>query len=139
MANANITSTQDSVESWKNPHFERVNRAPYELGHLLQRLPENFSSFSPARLEVIQIADAAAQHADNANGTLMRGLEALGEILFVAGANKENDIDQESIASIGELIQHIAVEAQFLQETMVCMRAGAFDLSSRTGVEKGGE
>ncbi|MGV3655247.1 MAG: hypothetical protein ACO1N5_13640 [Noviherbaspirillum sp.] len=47
----------------------------------------------------------------------MYGLEALGQFIFVAGTNEHNDTDERSLANLGCLIKHIAVEAQFLRET----------------------
>ena len=88
-------STDTYPES--NPYFNRIERAPYELGQLLLQLPDYFSAFAPMEPDVLLKASAAADHARNANDTLMHGLEAL--------------------AVLGCLIQHIAVEAQFLQET----------------------
>lgn len=100
-----------------NPHFNHFDRASYELGYLLQKLPSDFSSYSTATPETLLIADAARRHAENANSTIMNGLEAIGEMMFFAGANKENEIEPNTIASLGCLIRQLAVEAQFLQET----------------------
>jgi hypothetical protein len=138
MADANITSTPKAVEGWKNPHFDRINRAPYELGQLLQRLPEDLSPFSPTTPEVFQIAAAAAEHASNANDTLMEGMEALGDLLFVAGANQENTIDPGNLSRIGSLLQHLAVEGQFLQETALRLRSVTSHRPVQVGVKKGG-
>lgn len=100
----------------KNPHFERVNRAPYELGNLLIRMPKDFSAYTLATPETCLMAEAAAQHAENANDCLMSGVEALGGILTTAGLSNANEVNKGDIVGIGELIQHMAVEAQFMQE-----------------------
>ncbi|MDB5774619.1 MAG: hypothetical protein JWP38_752 [Herbaspirillum sp.] len=100
-----------------NPHFEKIHRAPYELGYLLQRLPEDFSPISDATADAVRIAEAAAEHAANANLVLLDGLAALGELMYVAGANLENRVSTESWAALGCMLLHIAVEALFLQET----------------------
>lgn len=100
----------------KNPHFDRIERAPYEIGHLLKKLPEGFSAYAPLTPETRLIAEAAQQHANNANDTLMRGLEALGNVLSIAGANQDGEASQSSLMGLGELIAHLSVEAQFLQE-----------------------
>lgn len=113
------TSTNTSPAS--NPHFGHIDRAPYELGHLLQELPDYFSTFTPMTPEVLLKATAAAGHAHNANDTLMHGLEALGKMMFVAGANEQHELGVGTLSDLGCLIQHIAVEAQFLQETASCM------------------
>jgi hypothetical protein len=59
------------------------------------------------------IAEAAAEHASNANLVLLDGLAALGELMYVAGANLENRVSTESWAGLGCLVQHVAVEALF--------------------------
>lgn len=115
---SNTTATYPEA----NPHFNRVERAPYEFGQLLRQLPDYFSAFTPMKPDVLLKASAAADHAQNANDTLMHGLEALGRIMFVATVNEHHVLDMETLADLGCLIQHIAVEAQFLQETERCMR-----------------
>ncbi|MET3130286.1 hypothetical protein AAKU55_000539 [Oxalobacteraceae bacterium GrIS 1.11] len=100
-----------------NPHLKNIGRSPYELGNLLRLLPSDFSAHSAATPEHILIADAALYHAGNSNSTLMRGLEGLGHLMYVAGDNKDHEIDSTAIANLGELLQHLAVEAQFMQET----------------------
>lgn len=101
----------------QNPHFAHIDHAPYELGLLLQALPPNFSAYFPATPDARLIAEAAAQHAGNANDTIMAGLEALGCMLFSAGLNEDSPVEGGQLASIGCLIRHLAVEAQFLQLT----------------------
>ena len=97
-----------------NPYFKNINRAPYELGCLLQQLPDDFSTAKPKTPEVLLKVAAAANHARNANDTLMSGLEALGKTLFVAASHEQ--LDDLTVSDLGCLIQHLAVEAQFLQE-----------------------
>jgi len=105
-----------------NPHFEHVARAPYELGHLLKKMPADFSRVNSITADDRLIAEAAIDHARNANDTLMHGLEALGHLMFVAGTNDNSGIDSSDIASLGYLISHIAVESEFLQETKWSIR-----------------
>jgi hypothetical protein len=107
----------DSTQSNKNPHFNNIDRAPDELGWLLQSLPSEFSSLKPASDETIQIAKAAVSHAENSLNTVLCGLEGIGQALFVAFANEECEIDTSNLRSLGCLVQHLAVEAQFFQET----------------------
>jgi hypothetical protein len=101
----------------ENPHFQHIGRAPYELGRLLQALPANFSALLPATPDALLMAEAAAQHAGNANDTILNGLEALGKVLFSAGLNEDCPVGGNHLASIGYLISHLTVEAQFLLET----------------------
>lgn len=100
-----------------NPHFAHIDRAPYELGHLLAKMTADFSRANPLTADDRLIAEAARDHAMNGNETLMSGLEALGRIMFVAGTNDQYEVDSGHLASLGCLISHIVVEAQFLQET----------------------
>lgn len=112
---SNNTSVQTPLS--KNPIFTHIERAPYELGHLLRALPPDFSSISAATAEDLMAAKAAQQHARNASHTVMCGLEAIGKMMFVAATNDDFDLEPNCISSLGCLIQHLAVEAQFLQET----------------------
>jgi hypothetical protein len=109
-------TTQTSTQS--NPHFFRAERAPYELGYLLQKLPRDFNSYSPATTDDLLIATAAARHADNALDTIMRGLESIGACLFSA-VNDADSLDNRHVRGISELIQHLSVEAQFLREKSI--------------------
>ena len=100
-----------------NPYFAHPERAPYQLGHLLKGMSSAFTPNHPLAPDDRLIAEAARDHAINANETLMHGLEALGHVMFVAASNKQCGMDENHLAHLGCLIAHIAVEAQFLQET----------------------
>lgn len=100
----------------ENPHFAHIERAPYEIGRLLRKLPVDFSAHEPLTPEGRLIAQAVQSHASNATYTLMHGLEALGDVLSTAGRNQESELSRHSLTGIGELIMHLAVESQFLQE-----------------------
>jgi hypothetical protein len=99
-----------------NRHFARIERAPYEIGRLLKKLPVDFSAHEPLTPDNRLIAEAAQQHASNANDTLMRGLEAIGDVVSMAGGNQDGEVSQVSLMRLGELITHLSVEAQFMQE-----------------------
>ncbi|CUI04701.1 hypothetical protein [Massilia scottii] len=100
-----------------NPHFGFVERAPYELGYLLNKLPVDFSSRSKLTADERLIAQAASMHASNANSELMNGLEALGQVIAHAALNPDRGgLDKHQMMSLGALVKHVAVEAQFLQE-----------------------
>lgn len=105
-----------------NSYFTHSERAPYQFGHLLKRMPVDFSRGNFLASDDRLVAEAAIEHAANANDTLMSGLEALGHVMFVAGANKQCGVDGNHLANLGCLIAHIAVEAQFLQETESSIR-----------------
>lgn len=101
----------------ENPHFDNIERAPYELGRLLKNMPADFSSFSSASHETLLMAAAAAQHASNANDALLRGLGALGKAMCVAGNSDDFELENRDISGLGELIQHLAIEMEFLRGT----------------------
>lgn len=115
-----MTAANSTDSIAENPHFNDISRAPYELGRLLQKLPEDFSchskqTYSP---DMQLIAKAAALHARNANETLMNGLHALGQVIVIAANNTDfSEIDSDNLMSLGSLISHLSVEARFLQET----------------------
>ncbi len=113
---ANMPSITTPKQS--NIHFNHVDRAPYELGHLLQELPRNLLSLSEVTPDERLIIEATAQHAENANGVAMRGLEAIGACLLAAASNDNFPLDRQQIQNLAALIQQLAVEAQFTQETI---------------------
>ena len=102
-----------------NPHHRNVDRAPYELGFLLKSLPAGFNGFQRATPDTLQIADSAARHAYIASSTVLCGIEAIGACLSSAIIGADVPIEAAHVRGLAELIQHLAVEAQFLQETHV--------------------
>ena len=95
--------------------FQHVSRAPFELGMLLMQLPANFHPYQTLPPESLPIAQAAADHADNANATVLRGLEAIGAVLEATLEDETPEMDKSTIGTLGELVRHLAVEAQFFQ------------------------
>lgn len=105
-----------NTSTWENPYLRNIERAPAELCNLLQKLPDDFSALKPAKPEAYLIAEAAITHASNARGNLLRGLEALGMMMFYAETNNGFDVDRGNSADIALLISHIAIEAQAMFE-----------------------
>ena len=122
----------------ENPHFGNVERAPYQLGQLLTQLPPDFSRSGHITPDSRQIAEAAMRHAENAAYAVMDGLEALGQVMFVAGSNEENHVDGRTIANLGYLVKHLAVELQFLHhiEEEIRENLAARDVAAKS---KGGK
>lgn len=106
-----------------NPHFHNLERAPYEFGHLIRKLPGDFPAGQAMSSDERMQAKAAIDHAYNANYTLMNGIEAIGHLLFTAGSNHDHPTEAHVLADIGMLIKHIGVEAQFLQEQQADLQA----------------
>ena len=128
-----------------NPHIKNISRAPYELGYLLKKMPVGFSRHEPLTPEGRLLADAAQHHADNASNTLLHGIEAIGQILMTAALNEEGKISSTHLVHLGGLIEHLAVEAQVMQEIYYDMREAlaaddlrANDKTSPTSGKKGG-
>lgn len=99
-----------------NPYLGNVDRAPYELGHLLRHLSPHLPAPAMMDSEERKIAEAVQQHAENTSTTLLRGMEALGKLMSAAGCDRSGDIDQRTVMGLGELVAHLAVEAQLMQE-----------------------
>ena len=93
-----------------------VDRAAYQIPHLLSRLPEHFSAQAPLAEKHRPVAESAAHHASNANDTLIHGLAAIGHILMQAGLNVDGGVSGSHLARLGDLITHLAVEVEFLHE-----------------------
>lgn len=100
-----------------NPRFRNAERASYELGHLLMELPMNFGASAVDDDDHLNIAAAAGAHADNAGQSILNGIEAVGQLLEVAGGSAEEPLSQHTLLCLGDLLRHLAVEAQFLRET----------------------
>jgi hypothetical protein len=121
------TMSKKNRGSRKNSHFTNIERAPYELVELVRHLPSSLSKLSTSDKKTRKIADAAAKHASNANDTVLFGLEAIGKLLFIAGANNDHELESNSLADLGALITHLAVEAQSYKLTQENLRHALAD------------
>lgn len=99
----------------ENPYFGQFENGPYRLGHLLRNYDVPRVLCDP---ESVQVAEAIRSHAENGATTLMHGLAVIGSMMMRAGATgkEEGDLEQTDVVSLGELIQHLAVELRFLNE-----------------------
>lgn len=114
-----------AVPPSRNPHLTRLDRSAFELGRLLKGLPENPSDLSRAPKDVRLKAEAAAHHARNATGTILDGLEAIGNLTMRAAADSGvGQPEAHEIRDIAALITHLAVEAQFLRSVEDDLAAG---------------
>jgi len=97
-----------------NSYFNNPERASHEFGYLLRDIPQNLrDSLSDAqRLKL----EAAELHALNATGTLLRGLQSVGHVMWAASQNKENEIDPHHFGNVGLLISEVALQLQLLDE-----------------------
>ncbi|WP_342114600.1 hypothetical protein [Pseudoduganella sp. OTU4001] len=99
------------MRSTTNPHIGDLERAPYHLGHLLVKLGRRDSTE-----DLKQISEAAETCASNARDALLRGLEAIGQVMAIASENQETFVEPRTTTSLGYLVSHIACELQFLGE-----------------------
>lgn len=99
--------------STTNPHFHHIERAPYELGCLLRRLPPYLSA--PALTdEQRDMAAAAADHASNYSTSLLAGLESLGRIMWCAALNDQQQVEHGDFADVGQMVAALAIQLQYL-------------------------
>lgn len=98
-----------------NPYFKSIERAPYELAHLLQDLP---AGIKDRKLNVDQkhMLNAAIDHAANYNNSILSGIEAIGHLMFSAANNEQWPIEQRVLSDLGAFLSAMAVQAQYLQE-----------------------
>lgn len=104
------------MASSHSPHFQHAERAPYEIGHLLLKLPADFSSYSTQPADLHDIADALELHVYNAKEAIMSGLEALGAVMSTAATNPNCSVENKTVSHLGWLVKHLSVELQFLNE-----------------------
>ncbi len=103
----------------ENPHLKHMDRAMYELGYLLAAMPRHFPDDRVLTDEERQMAKAATALADTALGAVLHGLESIGSVLFSASKCEDYPTGARHIGAIGTLIQHLAVEAQFLGDQII--------------------
>jgi hypothetical protein len=114
--------------SLTNPHFNLIERAPYELANLLEKLPPQHAHAKLTSDERLML-HAATDHAANYSETLLDGIEAIGHLLFSASTNEGFPLSQGTAAHIGTLLSALAVQAQYLKH----FSAGADSTLARQG------
>ena len=98
----------------KNPAFNNVGRAPYELGYLVKNIGEIGMDAVLTDRQRNQVA-AAVTHAQNSTETLLSGLESIGKMFALIGPLEER-VDGDVVTNMGELIAHLAVEVQYVRD-----------------------
>lgn len=84
--------------------------------HLLGEMLPGFSRDTPQSQTDLPTLEAIGHRAQNANNTLMHGFAAIGRVLMNAGLNADGRVDPSHLARLGDLITHVAVEAEGMQE-----------------------
>lgn len=92
-----------------------TDRPSYELPKLLKALDAETSRNDDMTEDQRDQAEDIETHAINLLDVIGDGIEAIGKALFSCGANTEWPLDARAISSIGALIQHLAVEQQYLR------------------------
>lgn len=98
----------------KNPQFNNPERPAYELPYLIANLGPVTSS-TKLSADQVQMIEAAQCHAINASDTILTGIESIGQLLYIAGGS-DDDTESQHFRNLGQLIKHLAVEAQHLQQ-----------------------
>jgi hypothetical protein len=106
----------EEAEPAANLYYKNEDRAAYELGHLMQQLPVDFGVAPAVEAKHVQIATAAEQHAHLAGNTILGGIEAIGQLMQLAGANDDEAVSHHALYNLGDLLRHLAVEGQYLRE-----------------------
>ena len=101
--------------SQPQPIFQRLERAPYELGRLLRSLPRHLHGASLDAEQLEQI-DAANKHAQNSTLILLDGLQSLGRVMWAAGVNEDFPAYVGDCARVGMLVTEIALQLEFLTD-----------------------
>jgi hypothetical protein len=101
--------------SQTNEAFKNPDQASYELGYLLRALPQHLNGANLTEHQHCEI-EAADLHALNATGTLLRGLQALGRVMWCASVNGGAPIDEKNFGDVGLLVTEVALQLQFLDE-----------------------
>jgi len=112
-AKVNTNIGDVSSPETKNSTFKCIERAPYELGNLLRRLPRHLHG-AHLDAEQLEIIDAADKHASNSTLTLLDGLQSLGRVLWAASANEDFPAKVGDCGRIGTLVTEIALQLEFL-------------------------
>lgn len=84
----------------------------YPLGRLLQALPDEITNQRNFTSEQVQACRTVAMLADLANRTAIDGIQAIGELLAIAGEHTP----AETLPKFGRLIEYLTQEARFMAQ-----------------------
>lgn len=97
-----------------NPHFYNPERASYEFGYLLREIPKSLRDTLTAEQQLK--VEAAELHALNATGTLLRGLQSIGHVMWAASQHEDSEISPHHFGNVGLLVSELALQLQLLDE-----------------------
>ncbi len=109
---------KDYPEAVESQHIDKADiskfaeRYTYPLWTMLQILPHNITTVSALDDEQRQMCKAVSGLADHAQNTLLDGLEAIGDLLTIAGQHAP----PEKLPQLGSLIRHLSSEARYMAQ-----------------------
>jgi hypothetical protein len=115
------TSPQD--RPIHNPYLNDPDRPIYVVCYLMQQLPADITNAGPLTQGQSLMAEAVAYFADVTHETVLGGLAEIGKLMSDVTSNYA-----DSMPHLGRLIQHLSVEAQFMQEAAANYRDAAMGL-----------
>ena len=96
----------------QNPYLDEPDRPIIAIFRLMWQLPDDITNAGELTPDQAQMALAVASYAHETKITLIRGLAEIGKLMHEAGPESG-----DSLPHFGRLIQHLAVEAEFMQDT----------------------
>jgi hypothetical protein len=97
--------------SHTNPYLNDSDRAIFTFYRLMRQLPDDITNASPLTFDQTQMAFAVAFYAREMHEILVRGLVEISRLM------PESDSEYgDGILALGQMIRHLNVEAEFMQE-----------------------
>ncbi len=104
----------------RNPYLNDRDRPIHAVFRLVQHLPADITNAGPLTHHQSQMATAVAFYAEKSYETVLDGLAEIGKLLSEVTADYA-----DRLPHLGDLIRHLSVEAQFMQETAADYRDAA--------------
>jgi hypothetical protein len=95
-----------------NPYLNEPDQPIIAIFRLMRQLPDDITNAGSLTHDQAQMAFAVASYATDTHITLVRGLAEIGKLMHEAGPDSG-----DRMPHFGPLIQHLAVEAEFMWDT----------------------
>jgi hypothetical protein len=105
-------STSPEANPSSNPYLNEPDRPIVAVCQLMRQLPNDITNAPTLTLEQGQKAHAVAFYADATHRTVLRGLAEIGKLM-----GEPAFACADGISPLGDLIQHLSVEAELMQDT----------------------
>jgi hypothetical protein len=106
------TATSQAVSPPSNPYLNEPDRPMFAVCKLMRQLPDDITNAPALTLEQVQKAHAVAFYAHATHRTVLRGLAEIGKLM-----GESTFASADGISPLGDLIQHLSVEAELMQDT----------------------